>query len=203
LSGELSVRGKGELGKLPLFDFLKKDFPGIHPINRLDFETSGVMLFAKTKECFDRAVIQGLFVGDNADVKKRYIAIVHGVPKKRAGSITMALKARTGGTVPATTDYVVREALGEWSLIEATIRAGKFHQIRRHFACIGHPLVNDTMEGNRTLDYRFQRRTKFRHLFLHAWRIECAHMITGRHLVINAKAPKQFEEAVQRLRSRK
>ena len=56
LSGELSVRGKGEMDKLPLFDFLRTEHPGIHPVNRLDFETSGVMLFAKSRKVLEMMI---------------------------------------------------------------------------------------------------------------------------------------------------
>src|SRR3989338_10334133 len=59
LSGELVVRGKGPVGKLPLLDFLKKDFPGLRPVNRLDFETSGVVLFARSKKALEMALSPG------------------------------------------------------------------------------------------------------------------------------------------------
>src|SRR3989338_6378438 len=53
LSGELVVRGKGKVGKLPLYDFLKKDYPGLRALHRIDFETSGVVVFARTKAAYN------------------------------------------------------------------------------------------------------------------------------------------------------
>ena len=62
LSGELVVKGSGKMEKLPLFDFLKKEYPGLRALHRLDLETSGVILFARTKEAYEK-VMETKFAG--------------------------------------------------------------------------------------------------------------------------------------------
>ena len=68
LSGELVVAGKGKVEKLPLLDFLKKDFPGLRAVHRLDFETSGVVLFARTKAAYEKNKSEGS--DDDSEEKK-------------------------------------------------------------------------------------------------------------------------------------
>src|SRR3989338_8998204 len=87
-SGELVVRGAGEVGKLPLLDFLKKDYPGLQTLHRLDFETSGVVLFARNS-----AVAKQVLASKFDGWKKIYGLLVMGRVKKR-GVIDMPLSAR-------------------------------------------------------------------------------------------------------------
>src|SRR3989338_5523593 len=138
LSGELVVKGAGEVGKLPLLDFLKKDYPGLQTLHRLDFETSGVVLFARNKKV-------AAFVKESkfAGWKKVYQTLVVGRPRER-GEIRLKVPARDGRElVDALTTYHVLKTVGDISYIECEIGTGRHHQIRRHFANIGHPLVLD------------------------------------------------------------
>ncbi|MEK7218930.1 MAG: pseudouridine synthase, partial [Patescibacteria group bacterium] len=93
LPRELVVKGSGPVERLPLLDFLKKSHPGLRPANRLDFEASGVVLFAKTKAALAAAMAQqkkGAWI-------KTYRTIVMGHMKADQGEITKPLPARMGG----------------------------------------------------------------------------------------------------------
>jgi len=99
LSGELVVKGKGEVGKLPLLDFLKKDYPGLRTLHRLDFETSGVVVFARTKQVYGKVMESGF-----SGWKKVYCTLVVGRMERERGEVRAPLPARSGkGTVEAVT----------------------------------------------------------------------------------------------------
>ena len=196
LSGELVVRGKGEVGKLPLLDFLKKDYPGLRTIHRLDFETSGVVVFARTKEVLEK-VLSVHFDG----WKKIYHALVMGRMERKHGSITLPLPSRGEGKVDAETNYKTLETFANSSYIEAEIKTGRHHQIRRHFAAIHHPLVLDHVYGHKKFNGTFTQEFKLRKFFLHAFRVEFPHPITGENMVIEAPLPKPFAEILKKLKS--
>ena len=96
LGGELVVKGKGRTDTLPLLDFLKKEFPSLVPIHRLDFETSGVVVFSKSRKIL-KQIVESRF----QSWKKKYIAIILGCPKSDKGVIDFPLPARSGTGVTA------------------------------------------------------------------------------------------------------
>ncbi len=194
-SGELVVRGKGEVGKLPLLDFLKKDYPGLRTLHRLDFDTSGVVLFAKSKQATDR-IITSAFAGWH----KRYHALVMGRMERSSGAIRTPLPARGRGTVPAETQYLVLERFVNSSYIEAEPLTGRHHQIRLHFAGIKHPLALDREYGHGKFNQLFTQELGFRKFFLHAITLELPHPITGQKLRIEAPLPEQFKSVLKVLR---
>ncbi|MBU0767114.1 RluA family pseudouridine synthase [Patescibacteria group bacterium] len=189
-SGELVVKGKGKVEKLPLFDFLKKDYPGLRVMHRLDFETSGVVVFAK-----DRAG-----AGARAGMQKKlYRALVVGRVAQRSGVIDKKLAARGQGNVEASTKYKVLKCWKDLSYIEAEIETGRHHQIRKHFANIGHPLVLDSVYGDEKFNRKFGREFKMSKFFLHAFSVELKHPITGKNLRIEAPMPMAFESVLAKL----
>lgn len=201
LAGELVVRGKGPVGKLPLLDFLRKEFPGIRAVHRLDFETSGVVIFARTG-----AVLQEILNKKFVQWKKVYWVLVKGEPK-REGSISVAVPARrlrsgmqTGDLVPAETRYRVLEVFGEAALVEAEMVTGRHHQLRRHFAAISHPLVLDDLYGDRSFNREFTQKYGYHRFFLHAAHLSFPHPVTGKILTIGAPLPRAFEECIEKLR---
>ncbi len=196
LAGELVVAGKGKMEKLPLFDFLRAEFPGIHPVNRLDFETSGIVIFARGKPTL-KAVMDQKFKG----WKKWYQAIVMGVPVREKGDISFPLPTRvTGEDVPAHTKYKVLERFGGVTLVEAQIESGKHHQIRRHFAMIKHPLVLDKIYGDKKFNNMFSQKFGYHRFFLHASKIEFPNPITGQTVMVECELPNAFEFVLKKLR---
>ncbi len=197
LAGELVVQGKGRLDKLPLLDFLRKDHPGILAIHRLDFETSGVVVFAKSK-----SILGQILATKFAGWKKEYVAIALGQVKQGSGSITFKLPARSGeGKVAAETQYSVVEHIGPVTLLRLTIERGQKHQIRRHLSMIHHPLILDDVYGIAKANKEFGKFLKLHRFFLHASRITFPHPFTGTQTEIICPMPKTFEVVLKKLRN--
>jgi RluA family pseudouridine synthase len=196
LAGELVVKGSGTVQKLPLFDFLKKDFPGIHPLNRLDYETSGIVLFARNKN----VLAEMLQVAPKW--KKIYRTIVLGHMPKKEGTIDRPLPARSGkGDAKAVTHFKVLEEFLGSSYVEAEIESGKYHQIRKHFAMIKRPLALDDEYGDEKFNRLFMRHTRFSRFFLHAYQVSFEQPYTKKQVVIEAPLPQPFEAVLKKLRS--
>ena len=195
-SGELVVKGAGEVGKLPLLDFLKKDYPGLQTLHRLDFETSGVVVFARN------AAVAGMVKESKfSGWKKIYRTLIFGRLKEKSGFIRIPLPARRSDKerIPSVTIYRAIRNFGDITSVEAEIETGRYHQIRRHFAAIGHPLALDSVYGDQKFNRWFAREFGYRTFFLHAIRVELLHPVTGKKIVIEAGLPKAFEEILQRL----
>ncbi len=196
LGGELVVKGKGRIDTLPLLDFLRRQYPGLATIHRLDFETSGVVVFAKSRKIL-AAILEKKFEGWH----KEYRAIVLGTPKVAKGTIDFRLLARSGdGKVAAETKYNVIESIGPVSLIELSFERGQRHQIRRHMAMIHHPLILDEVYGEPKANREFSKFLKLRRFFLHATSVTFPHPITGKTITVSAPMPRVFLAAVKKLR---
>jgi len=122
------------------------------PVHRLDRETSGVLLFAKSREVCDAAQAHW------SDVEKVYTAIVEGRPDPPAGVIDQPLwedrnlRVRVGAhedAKPARTRYATVSSRGGRSRLEVVLETGRKHQIRAHLAWLGHPVVGDERYGTR------------------------------------------------------
>lgn len=203
LSGELVVAGgerlktghKADSVTLPLLDFLRKDFPGLKPLHRLDFETSGVVVFARSAIAA-KAVIDSKFAG----WVKTYVALVAGKLPQPRGEIVTPLPSRGGDPVSALTRYRVLQEFANSSLVEAVIVGGRHHQIRRHFASIRHPLILDQEYGQKGYNQIFSREFRLHRFFLHASSLQFPHPMTGVSVTIEAERPRVFEEVLKKLR---
>ncbi len=196
LGGELVVKGKGRVDTLPLLDFLRKEYPGLTALHRLDFETSGVVVFAKSKKMLAN-ILEKKFDG----WKKEYQAIVLGIPKRPEGVIDFKLPARSGeGKVEASTHYKIRENIGPVCFLDLSLERGQKHQIRRHLAGIGHPLILDSVYGIPRANREFEKYLKLHRFFLHASRVTFPHPVTGKAIIVDAPLPRAFEATLKKLR---
>lgn len=155
-------------------------------LNRLDRQTSGVILFGKFPR--DRAKLEAIF--QDPRTEKTYLAIVKGVPRFQESTIRIPLEARTTDKkVPAITHYKILKKMGLVSLLEIKIDTGRKHQIRKHMAMIHNPLLLDPEYGDREFDHRYQRSVKGKgKMFLHAWQFKFWHPFLDREVIILAKA---------------
>jgi 23S rRNA-/tRNA-specific pseudouridylate synthase len=196
LSGELVVKGAGKVQKLPLFDFLQTDYPGLRVLHRLDFETSGVVLFAKTKEA-EAKVLNTKF----EQWEKTYQCLVMGRINRPSGVIRKKLPARGKGVVDAETLYKVLDVFANSSYVECVITTGRFNQISKPFAGIEHPLVLDKEYGHPKFNQLFKQELGYNKFFLHSTSLSFPHPITGKDMVIDAPLPKAFSTLIKKLRS--
>jgi 23S rRNA pseudouridine1911/1915/1917 synthase len=175
--------------------------PGI--VHRLDRDTSGLLMVAKT----DRAQA-GLMAQLKArGIKKTYLGLVLGSVAATTGRIEAPIGRdpahRTKmAVVPngreAVTGYRVRERLGGWTLLELDLVTGRTHQIRVHLAAIGHPLAGDPLYGNGTSRRGPDGTTR---LFLHSWRIELQSPDDGHLIRATAELPAELEGVLEGLRA--
>lgn len=196
LSGELVVKGEGKVQKLPLLDVLKQTYPGLQAMQRLDFETSGVVVFAKTK-----AAAEAIKKSKYADWKKTYRTLTMGRITKKKSTINVPLEARGSGKVQATTHYEIIEQFANSTYVSAEIETGRYHQIRKHFAAIRHPLVMDHVYGNKKHNKVFRDELGYKTFFLHAFSVDLIHPMTGEELHIESPLPKVFVTVLKRLRT--
>jgi RluA family pseudouridine synthase len=156
-------------------------------VHRLDRETSGVLLFAKTVEAKLRLQDQW----KQGEVEKKYLAVVHGHVAKQSGTITTYLAENKAHMVYSTTDaaagklaqtsYRVLRQTRNSSLLEVGLLTGRKHQIRVHLAGIGHPVVGDSKYGR-------ESGSRAR-LALHARSLSFTHPTSGERLTFEAAAP--------------
>jgi len=174
-----------------------KERPGI--VHRLDKETSGCLVVAKTDEAHRGLSAQ--FAGRS--VEKIYLALVAGKLRKSAGTIEekigrhpvhrqrMSIGSKRGRA--AKTEYRVVRSSDEISLVECKLHSGRTHQIRVHLHHLGHPVLGDKVYGA-----KFAK--DFPRQMLHAWKLGFQHPRTGEWKNFEAALPNDFEEAVKSLR---
>jgi 23S rRNA pseudouridine1911/1915/1917 synthase len=180
--------------------------PGI--VHRLDKATSGLLVVAKNDESHRRLASQ--FV--KRQVKKTYIALVHGWLKQDRGTISTSISRdrvrrtrmttlRSGGR-EAITHYAVQRRLdspyGKFTLLEVRIDTGRTHQIRVHLASLRHPVAGDTLYGApREVSSKKSGHTSLSRNFLHAAALQFQHPRTGEALSFSAPLPAELETFLQ------
>ncbi len=169
-------------------------------LHRLDRETSGVVLFAKTEQA-RRSLVRQF---ERRTVQKRYLALVVGALARAEGLIEAPLardpadRRRTivvEGGQPATTRYRVLAARDSYALVLAEPITGRTHQIRAHLAWLGAPIAGDA----RYLDEAHPAAPLASHALLHAWRIGFRHPASGEAVAIRAPLPADFAASIETL----
>ena len=169
--------------------------PGV--VHRLDRETSGVMVFAKTQSAYLDLRRQ---FESHKTIEKKYLAVLHGAP---AGEKRNPFRFRTKGTVDSPVGREHLRAVSHWevlakrgpvSLVAFKIETGRMHQIRLHAVALGCPVVGDKLYGNVEKDRHLRVRPK-RHL-LHAVELSFLHPRTHVRVTFAAPPPPDLVYAV-------
>jgi RluA family pseudouridine synthase len=216
-SNLLTIPDRYRLDIPNLYNILQADYGEIYTVHRLDKGTSGVIIFAKTKEVHRLLSLQF----QAREPLKRYYAIVKGVPFEKAGVIDVGLSPNKEGGMhvdikrgkPSVTEYRVVEDFTHFSLIEAVILTGRTHQIRIHFKHLGHPLAVDAFYANKEELYlseikrkRFnlKKNTDERPLLtrvpLHAHSLRLNHPVTKELIEVDSEVPKDMRAILSQLR---
>lgn len=170
----------------------------LYTVHRLDKQVSGVILFAKTPAAHRRLNL--LF--EHRQVHKTYMALVHGEIAAERGVIDKPLRCfgsgRMGESVdqgkPCVTEFTVEERLTGYTRVEVRPLTGRKHQIRAHFFGIGHPIVGDTLYGDKSLQKTFPR------LMLHALSIRFLLAPVGQEVAVASEIPTSFSEVLRSIR---
>ena len=163
----------------------------IRPVNRLDRNTSGIVIFAKNQYIQECLIHQM----QTKEFKKTYLAVVEGHLKKLNGTIDAPITRKENSIIErcvaengekSITHYKVLKQNFEknYDIVECLLETGRTHQIRVHLSYIGHPLIGDTLYGNNSKYISRQA--------LHAYKVEFIHPITNKLTQFTSDLPKDF-----------
>ncbi len=195
-------REKSRTAHFILTDYIRKGCgrarKRLFVVHRLDRDTSGTLIFAKSEEAMLRLKAQW------KQTEKKYLAVVHGRCGKSSGTITSYLAEDRDYNVYSTPDstkgrlsqtaYTVLRETKSFSLLEVVLLTGRKNQIRVHLAGIGCPIVGDTKYGKYGREDESQPR-----LALHARSISFKHPFSGKKLAFEADVPEFFTALVGRI----
>jgi 23S rRNA pseudouridine1911/1915/1917 synthase len=162
---------------------------GIHPVYRLDRNTTGLVVVAKS------AKIQYDLSKRHDLITRHYMAFVSGHMETERGIIEAPIGRKDGSIVewtvrddgkPAVTEYEVLKRFDDFDVLRLRLRTGRTHQIRVHMSYLGHPLLGDTLYGG-TMDFISRQA-------LHAADVSFVHPVTGEALHFEAPLPQDMEE---------
>ena len=218
-SGILTIPDREQTSK-SLKEYLIDKYGSIFTVHRLDRDTSGLVLFAKSEEAHKYLSRQF----EERNVQKFYLGIVLGEVKETNGDIEAPLAEhpvqkgvmtvhRSGK--PSHTGYEVLESYPQYSLVSFQLHTGRTHQIRVHCKHIGHPLACDPVYGDgkpillSSFKKKFhlskaveEERPMLTRLALHSYKLEFLDM-NGETVHLEAEAPKEFRAIMQQLRKNK
>lgn len=176
----------------------EKDRPGI--VHRLDKDTSGLMVVAKTEEVLEKLAT----MISKKEVERCYLAIVKGVIKEESATIDapigrdvnnrQKMSVTDANGKDSITHLKVLERFDDATLIECKLETGRTHQIRVHLNYIGHPVLNDPL-------YSKNKATEFGQM-LHSKSIRFIHPITKNELFFESEVPIEFQNKLEELRER-
>lgn len=164
-------------------------------VHRLDKDTSGIILFAKSEEA--KLLLQSQW----DKTTKKYLAVVHGKCEKPSETISTYLVENKAFGVYSTSDakkgklahtaYKVIRETKDFTLLEVDLLTGRKHQIRVHLADVGHPVVGDQRYG--------KKKDTQKRLALHAKSICFFHPFNGERVIFETKPPAYFDKLVGNL----
>ena len=185
--------------------------PGI--VHRIDKGTSGLLVVAKTSNAYNSLASQ---VKEHS-MTRRYIALICGIPKQDKGTIIAPIgrsnrDRKKMAVMPvrsrdAITHFTVLEKYGDFSLVEVRIETGRTHQIRVHFAYIGHPVVGDPDYGGRDRALKTQTSESVTNVIknlsrqaLHAELLGFKHPKSGKYMEFVAPIPEDMQALIERMK---
>jgi tRNA pseudouridine32 synthase/23S rRNA pseudouridine746 synthase/23S rRNA pseudouridine1911/1915/1917 synthase len=192
-------REKSRTAHYLLNDYVRKGNPKsrnrVYVVHRLDQDTSGILVFAKTEQAKK-------FLQENwENTEKHYLAIVHGRLTAKEGMISSYLVENMAQRVYSTdeatkgkrshTAYKVLEESKDFSLVDIHLLTGRKHQVRVHFAGTGHPIAGDRKYGDK--DFRSSR------LALHARSISFTHPFSFKRMTFDTGIPEDFMRLFRKL----
>lgn len=163
----------------------------IRPVNRLDLNTSGLVIFAKCEyiqECLISQMKDNLF-------KKEYLAICDGIFENKYGTINLPIARKEDSIIercisdygqPSITHYEVLKEFGNYSLVRCILETGRTHQIRVHMSAISHPLIGDSLYGS--ISDLIDRQA------LHCYKLRFVHPITKNFMDFCGEIPLDFKK---------
>lgn len=173
------------------------DLIGLHkkirPVNRLDKDTSGIVIFAKNEYIQECLVSQM----KTKDFQKEYIAICDGIFNEKNGTINLPIGRKDGSIIErcirqdgnaSITHYEVIEEHTNYSVVKCLLETGRTHQIRVHMSAIGHPILGDTLYGNSSSSTSRQ--------MLHAYTVKFIHPIHHKQVEYVADIPEDIKKLI-------
>lgn len=166
----------------------------IRAVNRIDLNTSGLVLFAKNEyiqECLIRQMNSSIF-------EKIYLAVVSGKLPKTVGTINAPIARKENSIIErhvcsngqnAITHYEVLQEFEDYSLVKCILETGRTHQIRVHMAHIGHPLIGDSLYG-------IKNQNLINRQALHSYKINFIHPISKQKISLEAPLPKDIKKLI-------
>ncbi len=188
-----------------------EEIPRAGIIHRLDKDTSGLLLVAKTLQAHTALV---RLLADR-EISRQYIAVCNGVltgggvirePISRHPTDRKRMSVQQKGKA-AVTHYTVRERFAAYTCVDVKLETGRTHQIRVHFAYRRHALVGDPVYGGRLAlpkgasEELIQTLRRFKRQALHATKLAFDHPATGKPLALEAAAPEDFQNLIEVLRA--
>lgn len=167
----------------------------IRPVNRLDLNTSGLIVFAKN-EYVQECLIQQM---QTNEFKKEYLAIVHGIFENVQGTINLPIARKENSIIErcisengqeAITHYEVLKTSNDLSLVHCILQTGRTHQIRVHMSAIGHSLVGDTLYGSDFSDSITRQA-------LHSYKISFIHPISHQIVSFTSELPDDIKSSIE------
>lgn len=180
--------------------------PGV--VHRLDKDTSGVMVVALDDKAYYSLAEQFRA----RSINRKYIALVYGKPKKNSGEISLPIgrsesdrkkmSTRIKKGKEAVTRWKVLERLENATLIEARLGTGRTHQIRVHFASIGHPVMGDRTYGKKTEIEIKKKKVIIPRQMLHAETLGFIHPATGKYIEFSSPMPEDMKKVLANMDSK-
>lgn len=165
----------------------------IRIVNRLDRNTSGIVVFAKN-EYIQECLIKQM---KTKELKKEYLAIAKGILESKSGTLNFPIARKEGSIIERTvssdgdsaiTHYDVVKEFNNLSLVHIVLETGRTHQIRVHFSHIGHPILGDTLYGSPSELINRQA--------LHSYKLTFIHPVTKKELILESSLPNDIKNII-------